>query len=143
MFWQIFSFPIKVMSKFSLIEFLTSVLRALVSISHYCKQVTFQESSLARFSYFPNHPLESNWLFFSPTQFIFFSLLSPRISPEPSIFFPVSHAVSVLSPNLLLLNNPNCATWHTDFGQPHNPWKCDMYRNMCHICTLWAMPPTK
>ena len=33
MFWQLFSFPIKVMSKLSLIRFLTSILRALVSIS--------------------------------------------------------------------------------------------------------------
>ena len=32
-FWQFFSFPIKVMSKLSLIRFLTSALRALVSIS--------------------------------------------------------------------------------------------------------------
>ena len=32
-FWQFFSFPIKVMSKLSLIGFLTSTLRALISIS--------------------------------------------------------------------------------------------------------------
>ena len=33
MFWQFFSFPIKVISKLSLNRFLTSALRALVSIS--------------------------------------------------------------------------------------------------------------
>lgn len=102
-------------------------------LTSYCKQVTFQESSLTHFSYFPNSPTWKELTFFSPIQFIFFSLLSPHFSPEPSIFFLISHhCVSVLSSHLLLLNNPNCATWHTDFGQPHNPWKCDMYRNMCH-----------